>query len=147
MGKLQLKIITPEDVKLDEQTDMVIMRCTTGDMGILPGREACSAILDYSVLRILTGGIERRMAVFGGIAQVRDDVVTILANDAQWPDDIDRARAQAEHDEAEQRIRESVDDVEIQRDQVMLRRTLVQIEVSSYPLISAKIEREEDEGQ
>ena len=93
-----MRIVTPEEVKLDENADMVIMRCTTGDMGILPGHEACSAILDYGVMRILSGGGERRIAIFGGIAQVRDNAVTVLANDAQWPEDIDRARAESERE-------------------------------------------------
>jgi len=135
MAKLHLQIITPEQIKLDEDADMVIMRCTTGDMGILPGHQACSAILDYGVMRIMDGDAERRIAVFGGIAQVRNDNVFILANDAQWPEDIDQVRAQREREQAERLIRESEDDVEIQRNQVMMRRTLVQMEVSSYPLV------------
>jgi len=134
--KLHLRIITPEQVKLDESADMVIMRCTTGDMGILPGHQACSAILDYGVMRIMDGDSERRIAVFGGIAQVRGDEVFVLANDAQWPEDIDQARAQRERELAERQMRDSEDDVEIQRNQVMMRRTLVQMEVSSYPLVS-----------
>jgi F-type H+-transporting ATPase subunit epsilon len=134
--KLHLKIITPEQVKLDEKADMVIMRCTTGDMGILPGHQACSAILDYGVMRIMDDDNERRIAVFGGIAQVRNDEVFILANDAQWPEDIDHAHAKRERELAERQIRDSEDDVEIQRNQVLMRRTLVQMEVSSYPLVS-----------
>jgi len=134
--KLRLKVATPEKVKYDRDADMVIMRCITGDMGILPRHEACSAILDYGVLRILDGEEERRMAVFGGIAQVLDNKVTILANDAQWPADIDLTFAESERDRASMALQESADDLEIQKEQVVMRRSLVQIEVSSYPLIS-----------
>jgi len=134
--KLRLRIATPESVKFDETADMVIMRCITGDMGVMSKHEACSAILDFGVLRILNDGDERRMAVFGGIAQVRDNIVTILANDAQWPEDIDMAQVESEREKAERRLQNSVDDLEIQRDQVLVRRTLVQTEVSTYPLIS-----------
>ena len=76
------------------------------------------------------------MAVFGGIAQVLDNQVTILANDAQWPEDIDISRAEAERDQSARRMQEGADDLELQKEQVQMRRTLVQIEVSSYPLIS-----------
>jgi len=134
--KLHLKVATPQNVKFDEDADMVIMRCITGDIGILPKHEPCSAILDYGVLRIIDNGEERRMAVFGGIAQVLDNVVTVLANDAQWPDDIDRAMVEAERERAERRMQEEMDALELQKEQVSMRRTLVQIEVSSYPLIS-----------
>jgi len=134
--KVHLRIITPEEIKVDEKTDMVIMRCTTGDMGILPGREACSVILDLGVLRILDGSSERKIAIFGGIAEMQKDVLTILTNDAEWPEDIDRARAEADREEAERRLESAVEDMEIQSHQVLLRRSLVRIEVSSYPLIS-----------
>ena len=134
--RLRLRVATPEKVKYDREADMVIMRCITGDMGILPHHEACSAILDYGVMRIITGEDERRMAVFGGIAQVLDNQVTVLANDAQWPEDIDIATAEAERDRSARRLQEDVDILEIQKDQIRMRRSLVQIEVSSYPLLS-----------
>jgi len=134
--KLRLRIATPEKVKFDENADMVIMRCITGDMGILPGREACSAILDYGVLRILGDGEERRIAVFGGLAQVRDNVVTVLANEAQWPEEIDIAQVEETHERSKRLLQESADLLEIEREQIQMRRTLVQFEVSSYPLLS-----------
>ena len=142
--KLNLRITTPEDVKYDDEAEMVIMRCITGDMGILANHEATSAILDYGVLRIINDDEERRMAVFGGIAQVGENKVTILANDAQWPEDIDMAFVEAERDRIARRTQESEDDLVIQRDQVLMRRTLVQMEVSTFPLIS-KTDREEAE--
>ena len=134
--KLRLRVATPKSVKYDKSADMVILRCITGDWGILPKHEASSAILDYGVLRIFRDGQERRMAVFGGIAQVKDNVVTVLANDAEWPEDIDKALVEAEHERLKNRTHDSTNLREMQREQVNLRRTLVQIEVSTYPLIS-----------
>ena len=134
--KLHLRITTPDTVKYDEHAEMVIMRCISGDMGILANHEPTSAILDYGVLRIINGNFERRMAVFGGIAQIGDNKVTILANDAQWPEDIDIAFVEAERERMSRRSQEDLDDLEIARDQVLMRRTLVQIEVSSFRLIS-----------
>ena len=134
--KLRLRITTPENVKYDEDAELVIMRCITGDMGVLADHEATSAILDYGILRIFNDEEERRMAVFGGIAQIGENNVSILANDAQWPEDIDMAFVKAEHERLERRSQESQDDLAIQRDQVIMRRTLVQMEVSTFPLVS-----------
>jgi len=146
--KLRLQIATPENLKFDEDVEMVIMRCITGDMGILPNHQPISAILDLGVLRIIDGEIERRMAVFGGLAQVMDNTVTILANDAQWPEDIDIAFVESERERMRLRSQEDLDDLEIQRDQVLMRRTLVQIEVSSYPLLgTATVEGAKDEQE
>jgi len=142
--KLHLRIATPDNVKYDEEAEMVIMRCITGDMGILADHEPTSAILDYGVLRILNNEEERRMAVFGGVAQVGENKVTILANDAQWPEDIDIAFVEAERERMARRTQDAADDLTIARDQILMRRTLVQIEVSAFPLI-AKTEREDEE--
>ena len=141
--KLHLRIATPDTVKYDEEAEMIIMRCISGDMGILANHEPTSAILDYGVLRILNGNVERRMAVFGGIAQIGDNKVTILANDAQWPEDIDIAFVEAERERLERRSQEERDDLALARDQVVMRRTLVQIEVSTFPLISRAGRNEE----
>ena len=145
--QLHLRITTPDNIKYDDKAEMVIMRCITGDMGILANHEATSAILDYGVLRIINGEEERRMAIFGGLAQVGNNVVTILANDAQWPEDIDIAFVEAERERMARRSQESADDLTIQRDQIIMRRTLVQIEVSTFPLISRTehVEKEVEE--
>jgi len=140
--QVQLKIITPEEKKVDEMANMVIIRCTTGDMGILYGHEARSAVLDMGVLRIFNDEGERRIAVFGGLAEIRNNVVTILANSAQWPEDIDRAAAEEKRERVEQLLRESQDSMEVRKNQLKLRKTLVAIEVSSYPLISAAPKKE-----
>jgi F-type H+-transporting ATPase subunit epsilon len=146
-NKLRLRVVTPEKTKFDGDAEMVIMRCMTGDMGILPRHEPCSATLDDGILRLMDAGEERRMAVFGGLVQVRDDVVTILTGDAQWPEDIDRARVEAERAAAERELREGADTVQLQKDHVTMRRTLVLTEVSTYPLINRPAAGKDDEAK
>lgn len=148
MAKLQLRILTSEAVKVDEPVDMVIMRCITedmgrrsavGDLGILPGHMPLSAVLGISPMRILNESVERVLAVFGGVVEVRDDVVTVMTEKALWPEEIDQERAKAEHERTKQREEDALkDDTEIRSNQIAMRRALVQIEVSSYPLISRK---------
>lgn len=147
MPKLQLKILTATSVKVDEPVDMVIMRCVyedlgkesaVGDIGILPGHMPLSALLGISPLRIINDGNERILAVFGGIVNVRDDVVTLMTERAEWPEDIDLGRAEAARATAES-AREALDsDAELRSNQINLRRALVEIEVSTYPLVGRK---------
>jgi len=147
MPKLQLKILTATSVKVDEPVDMVIMRCVyedlgkesaVGDIGILPGHMPLSALLGISPLRIMNDGNERILAVFGGIVNVRDDVVTLMTERAEWPEDIDLSRAEAARAKAES-AREALDsDAELRSNQINLRRALVEIEVSTYPLVGRK---------
>ena len=135
-GKLHLVINTPTEEKVNIQTDMVIMRTVTGDMGILPGHEPASAALDLGVLRIFNDGEEKKMALLGGIAKVERDTLNIVANNAEWPEELDHARAIATRDDFQERMLTSADDLEIQSNQVQLRRALVRIEVSSYSVLS-----------
>ncbi|MCL2548833.1 MAG: ATP synthase F1 subunit epsilon [Symbiobacteriaceae bacterium] len=134
--KIHLKIVTPTEVKIDEKVDMVVMRCVDGAMGILPGHMPLSTALDYGIARIMNKDGERRIAVFGGIAQIKNDELVILTNEASWPEEIDLAQAQQERESASESIRMHVDSLAVQRSQVQLRRSLVAIEVSSYTLVS-----------
>jgi len=140
--KLRLRVITPTETKMDEEVDMVIMRCIDGAMGILPRHEAHICVLDVGALRILNRRRERRLAVFGGIAEVQDNVVTILTDEAHWPGDIDRKRAEEAREHLAHKIREKTDEMELLNDQALLRRALVQIEVGAFPLDSDGDEEE-----
>ena len=95
--KIELRVIAPtmetdkSPYRFRKEVDMVIMRCSTGDMGILPGRVPVSSVLGTGVLRIFDEDSERHMAVLGGVAHVSDNVVTILSDCAQKPDELDLA--------------------------------------------------------
>ena len=94
--KLEIFIITPDadeasKYKFHGLADMVILRCRTGDMGILPGREACSAILDEGALRVIGEDGMRKIAVLGGVFQFENNVLTVITQEALLPGEIDIA--------------------------------------------------------
>ena len=140
--KFLLRIITPAEVKIDEEVDMVIMRSTNGDVGILAGHESRSFALDYGITRILNDGEERRIGTFGGFAIMQDNLLTISTSNAEWPEDIDRIQAEADREHAELDLKEKLDDTGLQSAKLLLRRSLVQIEVSSYSIINKQTEEE-----
>jgi len=140
--KIRLQIITPTEKKVDEAAEMVIMRCVDGNMGILAGHEAHSAVLDYGIMRILNGGDERQIVIYGGLAVIESDTVTVLTNEAEWPEEIDHARANADREHIERHLREKTDDFEIKKDRIRLRRALMQIEVSSPLLLNSQMKQE-----
>ena len=146
MAKLQLRILTAEGAKLDEPVDMIIMRClldemgnhsAMGEIGILPNHMPLSGVLGINPLRIFNEGDERRIALFGGVVTVRDNVVTLMTERALWPDEIDQDQAKA-HREAAERALEVQDGTDARASQIAMRQALVQIEVSSYNLAGRK---------
>ena len=99
-GKIEIQVITPnptgqEKHKFHGQSDMIILCCETGDMGILPGRVACSAILGDGALRVIDEEETRKIAVFGGVFHFENDVLTVLTQKAFFPSEIDITTTQA----------------------------------------------------
>ena len=135
--KIRLRIVSPSRKLFDEDVDMLIVRTTEGDMGILPGHQTLTAILSYGRLKIVRGEETLVAAVLGGFVEVQPDSVTLLSDAAEWPDEIDVNRAEAAKERAERRLRQQSIDVDVQRASLALRRALVRMEVSSYPLIHA----------
>ncbi len=79
--KINLNIITPSGIKFVEKADMVIMRCIDGDLGVLPGHAPVSTVLGGGVLRIINDGLEKKLAVTGGVAEINDRTVNILTTE------------------------------------------------------------------
>lgn len=130
--KIDLTITTPRGVKFVEKADMIIMRCIDGDMGILPSHAPVSTVLSDGILRIFNNGVEKKLAVFGGTAEIEDTAVNILTTIAQRPEEIDLERAERDRREAEATISEEAEEYKIRSLQVMLHRSLVRIEVSTH---------------
>jgi len=83
---------------------MAILHCLTGDIGILPGRVACSAILGEGALRILDNDIRRKVAVLGGVFHFEDDILTLITQKALLPGEVDIMATQSQVQELESRI-------------------------------------------
>lgn len=128
--KINLNITTPRGLKLYEEADMIIMRCIDGDFGILPGHEPVSTVLGDGILRIFNNGVEKKLAIFGGVVEVNDTTVNIFSTIAQRPDEIDRERAERDRQDAEAGILEKTEELRYQSLQIGIRRSLVRIEVS-----------------
>ena len=129
----QLKVVTPGGVKLDEQAEMVIMRTTTGDVGVMSGHRPLSAALGHGIMRLtLKGGRKRYLGVFGGIANVNEQTVTVFAGKALWPGEVDLPEATAQREGCLKRLSEERTPAQTQQDKDLLKQALVRIELCEY---------------
>ena len=101
---LQLDVITPERRLLSEQADSVTVPGLGGELGILPGHTPLISALQTGVLSYTQGGTTRRLLVSGGFVEVNNDRVSVLADLAEFPEEVDAARARLEREEAERRL-------------------------------------------
>src|SRR3954453_15506581 len=97
----QCVLVTPEQQLLDEQVSQAIVPAHDGQVGILTGRAPILVKLGTGTLRIdLAGGQRRYFFVDGGVAQMKDNKLTILSTEAKPASEIDAETARAVYAEA-----------------------------------------------
>ena len=102
--KIQLEVVTPERRVIAEPVDMVTVPGLGGELGILPGHTPLISQLQTGVLTYVADGKSAQLHVSGGFVEVRDDHVSVLAEVAERPDEIDAARARTSRDQLERQI-------------------------------------------
>jgi F-type H+-transporting ATPase subunit epsilon len=102
--QLQLEVVTPERRVLSEEVDMVVVPGLGGELGILPGHTPLISQLRTGVLSYTQGGRTSQLHVSGGFLEVRDEHVSVLAEVAERPEEIDAASARLSRDLVEKRL-------------------------------------------
>ncbi|MCG7343918.1 F0F1 ATP synthase subunit epsilon [Sporosarcina sp. ACRSL] len=129
MKTIKVNIVTPDGPVSETEADMVIAATETGEIGILPGHIAMVAPLQIGALRLKKDNSTVNVAVHGGFIEVRPDVVTVLAQQAELASDIDIARAQRAAKRAEEQLQAKTDKLEAQLAELALRRATNRINV------------------
>jgi len=101
MTPFSLKIVTPDGVRYDGQAEELVVRTTTGDVGILAGHINYVAPLGMGEAAVLVDGQKRYGACIGGMVSVVNGAVTLLPTTFEWADEIDPERADASQKKAE----------------------------------------------
>jgi F-type H+-transporting ATPase subunit epsilon len=116
--KLHVDIVSPEGEVLSEEVSMVILPSAEGDMGVLPKHAPMVVVLHPGVVTAFVGKEEKyRIFVGGGVANVREDSCTVLADDAIKlsdikPEDVENYLAEIKAKMKEQIEREELEDLE-----------------------------------
>jgi len=129
MSTFLLEIVTPERKVYAEDVDMVIVKGTEGEMGILPNHVPLVTPLKIAPVKIKKGRSEEILAVNGGFIEVRKDKIVILAESAELQTDIDEERAKAAKQRAENRLSGKQDEYDYRRAELALQRAMNRIGV------------------
>lgn len=129
---LDVEIVTPRRVLLQEQIDELNLPGELGYLGILPGHTAFLSTLGQGELMYRQGERQQYLSIFWGYMEVNNDKVMVLAELGELASEIDRARAEAARERAEQRLRRlSEEDIDFERAQAALMRALIRLQVAS----------------
>ena len=132
-GNIRLEVVTPENVVISEDAQMVISPGSLGEFGVLIGHTPFMTTLKTGVIRYSDAkGTEHYVFVSGGFAEALPDKVTVLAESAERRQDIDVERAKAAMERAQQRLAEdrAKADVDFVRAHAALERAVLRIRLS-----------------
>jgi F-type H+-transporting ATPase subunit epsilon len=129
--KLTLEVVTPERLLVSEQVDEVQLPGAEGYFGVLPGHTPLLATLQVGELWYRIGQETRYLAVAFGFAEVLPDRVTVLAQLAERPEDIDVPRAEFARKRAEERIAKPQPDIDFERARIAMMKSLIRLQVAA----------------
>ena len=145
MAQMTVQVVTPDGLKYDHHASFIHAVTKDGQIGILPGHINLIAPLEVDELKVRRVDDESHVdwiAVNGGIIEVKDDFITIVANSAERDRDIDVSRAERAKQRAERVLEEETKRVleeatksdrndDVQRAQIALSRALNRINVGT----------------
>ncbi len=125
----KLQVYTPNRIFFEEDVDMIELTTTEGDVGIYKNHIPLTAIVAPGILRIHKDGNVREAALLEGFLEILPDQVTVLAEACEWPEEIDRARAEEARIRAERRLK-AEDNVNYDRAEMALKKALLRLQLS-----------------
>jgi F-type H+-transporting ATPase subunit epsilon len=127
----QLEIVTPEKKVVNTAAEEVQIPGKNGYLGILPGHAPLITELAVGEIVFRENGAEQTLAVAWGFAEVLPDKVTILAESAERPSEIDAERARQAKDRAEKLLTSGDPNVDVERALDALQRAETRIDVAT----------------
>ena len=130
--QLQLEVVTPERRVLSEPVSSVTVPGRNGEMQILPGHAALISELKTGVLTYAQDGTTQQLHVSGGFVEVSDDRVSVLAEIAERPEEIDAARARLAREHSEKQLSAwSGTEEDFEKARFKLERSMVRLQLAS----------------
>ncbi|MCI8465979.1 MAG: ATP synthase F1 subunit epsilon [Lachnospiraceae bacterium] len=127
----ELRIITPDRVFYEGSVEMVEMDTKEGAIGVYKSHVPTTCILRPGILTIhMEGNEKKQAALHSGFVEVLKDRVTVLAEAAEWPQEIDVERAKQAKERAEARLQDRSTDMDTLRAEMALRRAITRIKAA-----------------
>jgi F-type H+-transporting ATPase subunit epsilon len=130
MALMKLEIVTPDRKFFSGDVKGVLLKGPDGLFEILPRHTAYVATLVPSDIKILAQDGDKKAFLSSGFVEVTKDKTTIVADTAEWPEEIDIERAKSAQERAEERLRDR-SNIDVERARLALSRALARQKASS----------------
>src|ERR1700712_265271 len=92
MATFHFDLVSPEKLAFSGEVDQVDAPGVEGDFGVLAGHAPVVAAVRPGILTVTSGGTHQKIIVLGGLAEVSEKGLTVLADVATSLEELDRAR-------------------------------------------------------
>jgi len=134
MNKVKLQIITPEKEFYEDEAELVVVKGSEGTIGLMYDHEPFVTPLGIGPIKILQDNKIKHAAISQGFIQAMEDKIVILADTAEWPEDIDIERAKKAKKRAEERLnKRSEEKIDALRAEIALKKAITRIDVAKIP--------------
>lgn len=123
----ELKIIEPDGMFYEGKASFLEFTSVMGEMGVYANHIPLTTILAPGVVKIHDDGQVKKAAVMGGFIEIQKDRITVMAENAEWPEEIDVERAKAAKKRAEERLQKKEVGLDIARAETALKRAMARI--------------------
>lgn len=130
MSQFNVEIITPERHFFSGEIDAISVTTLSGRIQILAHHIPYASGIMPAVIKIRQKDTALYATIAGGFLEFTNNKVTILADSAEWPEDVDEKRAQEAFDRAKERLAAKADNLDKKRAQMALMRALARVKVS-----------------
>ncbi|ADL68434.1 F0F1 ATP synthase subunit epsilon [Thermoanaerobacterium thermosaccharolyticum] len=129
-NKYHLEVLTPHRKFYDGDVEEIIVTTSVGEVGVQKGHIPMTVALGIGTLKIKNDNVWKEASISNGFMEVKQDNVVILADAAEWPEEIDIMRAEAAKQRAEERLRQKKSQHEYLLAKAALKRALVRMSVA-----------------
>ena len=117
--KLRLKIITPDRLVFDGEVSELVAPGQMGEFGVLPGHVPFLSVLFPGRLRFKTEESgENTLIIHGGLADVKDDTVSVLTDQSEDPEEVDVVAAKKDAETFQRELDELQDTEASEREEL-----------------------------
>lgn len=126
-----LEIITPDRTFWKGQASMLELNTTEGQVGIYKRHIPMTMILAPGIMTIHLEGENKEAAVHAGFLEILPEKITVMAEAAEWPEEIDINRAKEAELRAQRRIQAHDPSINMSRAELALKRALVRLDLGA----------------
>ena len=128
--KINLQVVSADRALVNEVVDEVEIPGWDGYFGVWPGHTPLLAALTVGTLWYRQGSEKYYLAIAFGFAEIQPDRVTVLAQIAEKAEEIDLGRAEAARRRADERLRSTASDLNVERARIAMLKALVRLQAA-----------------